>query len=121
MRMAASCCHPLQVMELPRGARMEVGAWISVSTGMSRCYLLANRADKQLGYHISFFLYPEPKISVFSGLRVSGMVVPRQNLDSEDVRGKILQTKELSADVGLFGQNIVCAHIRSVSHFAISQ
>ena len=37
MRMAASCCQPLQVMALPRGARMEAGAWISVSTGMDRC------------------------------------------------------------------------------------
>jgi hypothetical protein len=41
MRMAASCCHPLHVMRLPRGARMDAGAWISVSTGMSRCYCFA--------------------------------------------------------------------------------
>src|ERR1022692_4826950 len=39
MRMAASCCHPLQVMELPRGARMDAGAFVSsVSTGIKRCY-----------------------------------------------------------------------------------
>jgi hypothetical protein len=41
MRMAASCCQPLQVIELPRGARIEVGIWVSVSTGMNRCYLLS--------------------------------------------------------------------------------
>src|SRR5882762_2859758 len=40
VRMAASCCQPLHVMELPRGARMEVGILISVSTGMDRWYLL---------------------------------------------------------------------------------
>src|ERR1035438_3840126 len=44
IRMAASCCQPLQVMALPRGARMEVGIWISVSTGIVRCYLVGPAA-----------------------------------------------------------------------------
>jgi hypothetical protein len=37
IRIAASCCHPLQESVVPRGARMwaEEDVWASVSTGMT--------------------------------------------------------------------------------------
>src|SRR5205807_5315607 len=48
MRMAASCCQPLQVIWLPRGARIEVEDWVNDSTGMNSWYWVCDGQDKLL-------------------------------------------------------------------------
>src|SRR5229473_667660 len=97
-----------------RGARIDVGAWVSVSTGMRRCYFvraagynLTVKARIVGVYTSNVFFVILSKIFISNRLRARGMAGYGQNLEAQGRIRKIFRNKDLASDLEPLRRSVV--------------